>query len=184
MAKNKGKVFEEQFKKSVIKAGFLFERFPDSNKFGQGNNENIRFTLNSPCDCFVFDSSKLFYFELKHTENTGISFNQPPTEKGGTPMIKPHQVKSLLERSQYYNVVCGLILDFADRETKTKTIEGGTYFVEINTFVDWCNAVAKKSINKEDCELIGTKIKRTKKKVNYVYDIEDLLSHINISRGI
>ena len=178
MAQNKGKVFEQQFKKSVDKLGVLFERFPDSNKFGQGNGEGIRFTLNSPCDGFMFDGNKLFYLELKHTENTSISFNQPPTEKGGTPMIKPHQVKSLMERSKYLNVICGLVLDFADRETKTKVIEGGTYFVEINTFVDWCNAVAKKSINQEDCEMIGFKIDRTKKKVNYTYDIEKLIYDI------
>lgn len=177
--RNEGKIFEQQFKKSVNNTGFLFERFPDSNKFGQGGNEKTRFTMNSPCDCFIFDTCKLYYIELKHTKNIGISFNQPPTEKqGNMPMIKPHQVKSLLERSKYHNVVCGLVLDFADRETKKTTIEGGTYFVEINIFVDWCNAVAKKSINQEDCEMIGIKIKRTKKRTNYEYDIEQLLNDI------
>ena len=179
MSKNEGKIFEEQFKKSVNKLGILFERFPDSNKFGQFTNESTRFTLNSPCDCFMFDSKKLFYLELKHTGNPGISFNQPPTEKTKkTVMIKPHQVKSLLERSQYTNVACGLVLDFADRETKTKFIEGGTYFVEINTFVDWCNAVAKKSINLEDCKMIGIKIDRFKKQKYYAYDIEKLINDI------
>ena len=179
MAKNQGKVFEEQFKKSVDKTGILFERFPDSNKFGQGGG-NTRFTLNSPCDCFMFDSYYLYYLELKHTKNTSISFNQPPYEKvkNKTLMIKPHQVKSLMERSKYPNVICGLILDFEDRETKSKTIEGGTYFIEINTFVGWCASVDKKSINQEDCELIGIKVDRTKKKVNYTYDIEKLIKDI------
>ena len=179
MAKNQGKVFEEQFKKSVDKTGILFERFPDSNKFGQGGG-NTRFTLNSPCDCFMFDSYYLYYLELKHTKNTSISFNQPPYEKvkNKTLMVKPHQVKSLMERSKYPNVICGLVLDFEDRETKSKVIEGGTYFIEINTFVGWCASVDKKSINQEDCELIGIKVDRTKKKVNYTYDIDKLIKDI------
>ena len=176
MAQNQGKVFEQQFKKSVDKTGILFERFPDSNKFGQSGGNGIRFTLNSPCDCLVFDGYKLSYLELKHTENTSISFNQPPYEKTKqTVMIKPHQVKSLMERSKYHNVVCGLVLDFADRQTKTSIIEGGTYFIEINKFVEWCNTVDKKSINQDDCKMIGTKINRIKKKVNYIYDIKGLI---------
>ena len=178
MASNNGKKFEQQFKKSVDKVGLLFERFPDSNKFGQGDGKGIRFTMNNPCDCFVFDGSYLYYLELKSTINTSVSFNQPPTEKGGTPMIKAHQVKSLLERSRHQNVICGLLLDFADRQTKTKLIEGGTYFIEINKFVEWCATIDKKSINQDDCERIGTKVNRIKKKVNYEYDIKQLLNNI------
>lgn len=179
MASNRGKLFEQQFKKSVDKTGIMFERFPDSNKFGQGGNDSIRFTLNSPCDCFMFNPPNLYYLELKSTINTSISFNQPPYEKTKqTIMVKPHQVKSLLERSKYPNVMCGLMLNFEDRQTKTKFIEGGTYFVEINQFVEWCSNVDKKSINQIDCEQIGIKVNRIKKKVNYEYDIKGLIQAI------
>lgn len=179
MAQNRGKLFEQQVKKSVDKTGILFERFPDSNKFGQGEGQATRFTLNSPCDCFMFDGGQLFYLELKSTVGTSISFNQPPTEKTKkTIMIKPHQVKSLIERSVFPNVICGLLLNFEDRQTKTKFIEGGTYFIEINDFVYWCSKVDKKSINQEDCEQIGTKVNRIKKKVNYEYDIKQLINDL------
>lgn len=176
---NKGKLFEQQFKKSVDKTGYLFERFPDSNKFGQGGSSQIRFTLNSPCDCFIFDGDYLYYVELKHTDNTGISFNQPPYEKTKqTVMIKPHQVQSLMDRSKYSNVICGLVLDFADRETKTQHIEGGTYFIDIETFVGWATTIGKKSINQEDATMIGIKVDRKLKKVNYEYDIKKMLGDI------
>ena len=182
MAKNKGKVFEEQFKKSVNKLeGVLFERFPDSNKFGQGGNSQTRFTLQSPCDCFIFDGCRLYYMELKHTDNTSISFNQPPYEKikNKTLMIKPHQVKSLMERSEYDKVNCGLVLDFADRQnSKGDIIQGGTYYIDINTFVGWASAVPKKSINQQDAEMIGIKINRELLVKNYTYDIERLLNSI------
>lgn len=177
MNKNGGKIFEQQFQKSCAKQKICCIRLVDSNKFGE--HAQSRFTPDNICDFICFNGDILLLAELKHTKGTSISFNQPVTEKGdGTYMIKPKQVKSLLKYIDFKNVICGLILDFADRETKTKTIEGGTYFIEINTFVDWCNAVAKKSINQEDCEMIGTKIKRTKKKVNYEYDIEQLLNDI------
>lgn len=174
---NNGKRFETNFGKSAVDQGLLYERFKDSNKFGFG--QQTRFTSQNPCDSFIHDGSTLYYIELKSTIGTSISFNQPPTEKGGTPMIKPHQILSLLERSKYPNVYCGLILDYADRVNKKgEVIEGGTYWIEINTFVGWCNSMTKKSINKDDAEIIGIKVSRTKKKVNYSYDILKLLSDI------
>ena len=174
---NNGKRFEGNVQKSSIKQGLLYERFKDNNKFGQ-HSSDIRFTQQNPCDCFIFDGDTLFYIELKSTIGSSISFNQPPTEKGGTPMIKAHQVKSLLERSKHKGVYCGLLLDFADRETKKGTIEGGTYFIGINTFVGWCATVSKKSINQEDANMIGFKVPRERKKVNYTYDIKSVLDRV------
>lgn len=174
---NNGKRFEANVEKSAKKQGILHERFKDNGKFSFG--EKTRFSSENPCDAFLHDGSTLYYIELKSTIGTSISFNQPPTEKGGTPMIKAHQVNALLERSKYPNVYCGLLLDYADRvNAKGDVIEGGTYFVEINTFVGWCSTMTKKSINKNDAEVVGIKVGRTKKKVNYEYDIKQLLNDI------
>lgn len=174
---NKGKIFEQQFQKSCGKQDICCIRLVDSNKFG--DHSQSRFTPDNICDFICFNGKKMLLAELKHTDNTGISFNQPPTENdSGTYMIKPKQVRSLLKHVGFENVYCGLILDFGDRQTKTKTIEGGTYFIEINNFVDWCKTVDKKSINKDDCEQIGIKIERTKKIVNYEYNIEQLFNDI------
>ena len=94
-------------------------------------------------------------------------------------MIKPHQVKSLIERSKYKDVYCGLLLDFADRENaKEEVIEGGTYYIDINTFAGWTKVINKKSINKKDAEVIGIKVNRKLKKVNYEYDIKTMLNNI------
>ena len=175
---NNGKKFENAIGKSAVKQGILYERFKDNGKFGF--SQETRFSSQNPCDCFMFDNGKLFYIELKSTIGTSISFNQPCDKKGnGTYMIKPHQVKSLIERSKYKDVYCGLLLDFADRENaKEEVIEGGTYYIDINTFVGWTKVVNKKSINKKDAEVIGTKVNRKLKKVNYEYDIKTMLNNI------
>lgn len=177
---NNGKKFETNFKLSVIEQGLFFERFQDSNKFGFG--DKTRFTLNSPCDCFVYDTQYLYYIELKTTIGTSISFNQPCTEKGnGTYMIKPKQVTSLLERDKYKNVYGLLVLDYADRVNKKgEIIEGGTYAIRIEDFYNWAESVDKKSINKDDAEKIGIKIDRKRKKVNYRYDVKSMLEKIRV----
>lgn len=173
-----GKRFEASFRKSCERAGFLIERFQDSNKFGMSNS--TRFTMNSPCDFLLFGESSLFYFELKSTETGSVSFNQPPYEKTTkTVSIKPHQINSLLARSAYFDVYAGLIIDFADRQKKNgDVIEGGTYYISVDKFVTWAKTCGKCSINKRDAESIGIEISRQKKKVNYTYDIERMLKKI------
>lgn len=175
---NKGKVFEQCFQESCQKQEICCIRLVDSNKFG--DHTESRFTPNNICDFICYDGNNLFLLELKHTENTSISFNQPCDEKGsGTYMIKPHQVKSLKKYTNYSNVHPGLILDFADRQTKTKFIEGGTYYIDINVFKGWADSVDKKSISLEDAKLIGIPVDRTLKKVNYTYDIKQMCCDIS-----
>lgn len=182
MASNNGKKFEGNVSKSAKCQDLLFERFQDSNKFNQGGTQGIRFTLESPCDCFVHDGCCLYYMELKTTIGTSMSFNQPieVQPKGKPkPSIKSHQIKSLLERSQYPNVYCGLLLDFDDRvNSKGETLEGGTYYIDIHTFVGWTRSVTKKSINQTDAQIIGIQVDRKKLKTNYKYDIRKLLEDI------
>lgn len=143
-----------------------------------------RFSSENPCDGHIFDGSTLYYVELKSTTGSSMSFNQPPDvqEKDKTkPMIKTHQVKALLERSAYENVVCGLIVDYADRQTKKEYIPGGTYFIGINTWFEWAKECGKKSMNLQDVQRIGVKIDREKLKTNYRYDIKKLL--VEIEKG-
>lgn len=135
MSNNKGKLFEGQIKKSCEKDGLIYINLPDSNKFGFGGE--TRFTPDNPFDCIVYDGDRLWLLELKTTQGSSMSFNQPPYQKGdgAKPMIKPHQVASLMKYSRYYNTVCGLLLDFQDRQTKKGAIEGGCIFVPIDKFV-------------------------------------------------
>ena len=135
--------------------------------------------MTSPCDFLMFDGYYLFYLELKSSLTGSISFNNPPdakTEK--TVSIKPHQIKALTERNKYGNVVCGLVLDFADRKLKHGIVEGGCYFIDIGTFYDWAVLCEKNSINKEDAERIGIEVPREKKRTNYSYDIDTMVDKI------
>ena len=179
MPQNNGKRFENNFQKSCERQGLLIERYKDSNKFGY--SDQTRFAPENPCDFHIFDGNTLYYVELKSTTSSSMSFNQPPDvqEKGRTkPMIKAHQIKALLERSAYDNVVCGLIVDYADRQTKTEFIPGGTYFIEINTWYEWAKSCENKSMNLQDTQRIGVNIEREKLKTNYRYNIKKLLEEI------
>lgn len=177
MPKNNGKKFEKNFQESCKKSNVLFERFIDSNKFG--NNNASRFTPQNPCDGFMF-SGNLIYVELKSTTTGSLSYNVPPNlkVKGKQFAIKPHQVQALMERSEYDGVYCGLIIDFSDRQTKTKFIQGGTYYIDINDFFIYALESGKGSINLEDAKKIGIEIPRKKKVTNYTYDIQSLIKRI------
>lgn len=180
MVSNNGKKFENNVGVSTKNQGLLFERFKDNGKFGF--SQQTRFSSENPCDCFIHDGCYLYYIELKSTIGSSMSFNQPveiqPKGKA-KPSIKSHQINSLLERSQYHNVYCGLLLDFDDRtNSKGEVLEGGTYYIDIHTFVGWTRSIKKKSINQVDAQLIGIQVDRKKLKTNYRYDIKKLLEDI------
>ena len=140
-----------------------------------------RFSSENPCDGHIFRKGNLIYVELKTAKTGSISFNQPPLiqDKGKPkPSIKSHQVKSLQERSEFDGVYGGLLIDFSDRQTKTKLIKGGTYFIEINKWLDWASGSDKKSMNLDDAKSIGIPVKSEKLKTNYRYDMIDLLERI------
>lgn len=178
MAKNGGKTFEQQFQKSCEKQGICCIRLVDSNKFNFG--EGTRFTPDNICDFICFDGNTLLLAELKHTQGTSISFNQPCDEKAqGTFMIKPKQIQSLMKYVGYENVKPMLILDYQDRiNSKGEVTKGGTYAIDIDTFVGWTRVVPKKSINMTDACAIGIEIDRQKRLVNYNYDVMSLFDSL------
>lgn len=181
MAQNNGKRFEKNIKDSCERQNILFERFVDSNKFN-GDSGITRFTPESPCDGLLFDKGHLIYLELKTAQTGSISFNQPPDiqPKGKPkPSIKAHQVKNLLARAKYPGVRAGLLVEFADRQTKTKLIEGGCFFIDIETFVTWTDYCGKKSMNVDDARYFGTEVAVEKLKVNSRYDIQGMLERIS-----
>lgn len=181
MVKNKGKRFEKNIKDSCEKQGILWERFIDGNKYGGGNAEIVRFTPESPCDGLLFDKGNLIYVELKTAQTGSISFNQPPDiqPKGKPkPSIKAHQVKNLMARAEYPGVKAGLLVEFSDRETKTQTIPGGTFYIEIDDFYSWAEKCGKKSMNVADARKIGIEVDSRVLKVNKRYDIRGMLGRI------
>lgn len=179
---NEGKAFEKNFHDSCKKQNVCCIRLVDSNKFG--DHSSARFTPTNPCDFICHDGKNLFLLELKHTKNTSISFNQPCDKKGnGTYMIKPSQVRSLMSYVTFPNVYAGLLVDFADRETKTKVIEGGTYYINIDVFKGWADSVNKKSLNIDDARMLGIPVVRNIKKVNYTYNVKQMCKDMSTWGG-
>lgn len=175
MSGGEGKRFEQNIKDSCMKQDILWERYPDSNKFG--DHSQARFTMKSPCDGHIFKDGNLYYIELKSSKTGSVSFELEKTA-GSSKSIKAHQIKSLLERSKYDGVTAGFIIWFLPKKTKTLDIEGGAYFINIKRFIAWAAECGKKSINKRDAEDIGIPIKYKMLKVNNQYDIIGLLDDV------
>lgn len=166
MAKSVGKVFEENFKKSIPENVFCY-RPPDA---AQSFNmqSNLRFSSKSPCDYFIFNGATLFCFELKTVSGKSISFERTKEEKG---VIHYYQIESLNKMSKYSSIVCGFVFDFR--------VTDNTYFIEINKFNELINSVNKKSIDEKDLLLYHpVLIDKKKLKVNYKYNVEKLLFDI------
>ncbi|RXZ77927.1 hypothetical protein EBB07_28105 [Paenibacillaceae bacterium] len=173
--KNEGKIFEDNWKASYKKLPFYFLRLADAAKWGRGSDS--RFMTTNPFDLLHFKPPYLWLLELKSTSDNRISFYPEtpwikPENVKSQPMIKHSQVKSLMESTQKDNTIPGFIINFREKEKKTKTFEHETYFVHINDFVQFAIESKKSSINREECKKIGVSIDSKKKKVNYTYDIE------------
>lgn len=161
IAKNIGKVFEENFKKSVPKNVWYY-RPPDSAQ-SFGSNSNLRFSAKSPCDCFLFDGEKFYTLELKSVGTSSVSFER---NKGDNGVIHKHQIDKLLEFSKYKNIISGFLLDFR--------LSDRTYFCNIEEFIKMIEHLDKKSFNEKDlfkwCKPI--EIEKKKMKVNYKYNVK------------
>lgn len=170
-----GKTFEENWKDSYSKLPIFYLRLKDAAKWNRG--EQSSFTPENPFDSFQFQMPFIWLFELKSTSGSSISFypNTPDEKPEGTNsqvMIKPNQVKSLLESSEVDGVIAGFVMNFRSRETKTLKFDNETYFIHINDFMKFAKVSGKSGMNREDCSIMGLRIDSSIKKVNYKYDIE------------
>lgn len=170
--KNSGKIFEQQFRKSVPDYCLLI-RLPDPpQSFTQ--RSDTKFSIKNPCDFIMFNtkSKTLFAIELKTTKYKSMSFDKLDDTSSGSKMIHKHQIEGLLKFSKYENVVAGFIFNFRDEKNNMER----TYFQNINMFMKMYNEIDKSSFNEMDLILYGAlKIDGTKKRVNYLWNIENLL---------
>lgn len=169
IAKNVGKIFEENWKKSIPKDVWYY-RPPDSAQ-SFGTNSNLRFSAKSPCDCFMYNGEVFYTLELKSVGTTSISFEKTKDDKG---VVHKHQIDKLMEFSKYKNIVSGLLFDFR--------LSDKTYFCMIEEFVNMINQLDKKSFNENDllkwCNPI--EIEKKKMKVNYKYSVEKFLQDTHL----
>ena len=87
--KGVGKVFENNFKKSMPDYALLY-RLPDAAQ-SFGKSSNLRFSNKNPFDFILFDSKwKILYaLELKSVKGKSISFERTKEDKGD---IHYHQI--------------------------------------------------------------------------------------------
>lgn len=168
--KGVGKVFEDNFKKSMPDYALLY-RLPDAaQSFGKSNN--LRFSRKNPFDFLLWDSKlKILYaLELKSVKGKTISFERIKEDRGE---IHFHQIEGLNEWDKYDGTICGVIIEFRELET--------TIFINIQELNELIKAIPKKSFNFADLDNYNIKyfiIPQKKLKTNYRYDIHHMLVNI------
>lgn len=167
---NIGKVFEEQWKKSIPEYALLY-RLPDAAQSFGGSNK-LRFSSKNPFDFILWDSKRkrLFALEMKTVAGKSISFERTNDDEAE---IHYHQIEGLNKWNKYDGIVCGFIIEFRKIEK--------TVFIDIEAFNEILNKIPKKSFNYND--LTEYKIKHTiisqkKARTRYTYEVAGFLETI------
>ncbi|PLR99479.1 hypothetical protein [Bacillus sp. T33-2] len=173
MAKNPGKEFEEDLKKSAKDQNIFFYRIKDVSPMMLKPDARVS---KNDFDSFIYRKPNLFPVELKSTAQKSFSFSEK--------IIKKHQIQALKEAVEYDGLIAGFIFNF-------RNYENFTVFVHINDFLDYkyvaqnkitrhnyISKVNKSSISLDICKEIGIEIKNFKKKVRYTYYINQLLDEL------
>ena len=175
--KNKGKVFEDDWKSSVPEY-CLNIRLPDPpQSFTQ--RSDTRFSHKNPCDFVMFSSKHRLFLptELKSTKHKSISV-QLTKEDNPNSMIKYHQIKALTDMSKYDYVESGFVLNFRNEEENSQI----TYWQSIGNFNKMMKEVNKKSFNEIDLLVYGAiNVTGQKKITHYTWNVNELLDEINKS---
>lgn len=164
MSKNLGKIFEQNFRKSISNDYFYY-RLKDSSS-SWGGNSQIRFTSSNIADGILFDGKQLYLIELKNHKGSSIPLNAIVGNK-----TKIKQIEDLYNTyHKNLNIWCGFIVFFCDKEK--------CYSLNIDKFNYFIKHEKRKSIPLEFFEENGVEINITKLKVNYKYDIENWLNNL------
>ena len=153
MASNSGKVFENEFQKSLSNKLWCY-RFRDGTSSWSGGT-NTRFQSTNICDFEVYNpyTRQLFYLELKTVKGVSIPFNN----------IKDNQIEGLLD-SRKYGIISGLLINMNSR----------VYWLDIIDFVTFKNTTERKSLPLEYLKEKGLFIPSHKLQKYYRYDLDKL----------
>lgn len=162
--KNRGKIFEENFKRSVPE-GILYERFNDTGYIYGVNRDsyqhtNATFTVKNVCDCFIYDGNILLYLELKSHKGKSLPLN----------CIRENQVKEMLKRQSYKNTIAGLLIEYSDLER--------VFYINIVDYYNFIDKNERKSIPFEWCRNVGIELEIHKLRTNYRYNVSKLYEDI------
>lgn len=153
---NKGKIFEQQFKKSVSKIPDIwFNRLNDGTSSWSRGSET-RFQAPNDCDFEVFFGRVLFLLELKNHKGSSLPYSA----------IRQNQIEKLNMKSKTPWVIPGFLVFFEDH--------GRCFFLNAETVYFHKIHGERKSIPISFFEKYGIEISCKKLKVNYNYDIKPL----------
>lgn len=157
--KNKGKIFEQNFKKSIPKE-ILYERFKDGTSNWSRSDDKVRFQAKNVSDCFLFDGHVLLYLELKSHHGKSLPLS----------CIRSNQVKELIERQSYKNTLSGFLIEFSDLNR--------VFYINISDFMHFTENEARKSIPLSFCLDYGIELEVQKLKVNCRYNVQKMYDDI------
>lgn len=171
---NVGKVFENDFKKSVNSHHLLIRLNDPPQSFGGGT---ARFSIKNPCDYLLMDTKHrtLVCLELKTTKFKSISYEDVDGDDNTSRMIHKHQIFGLTKFSEYGSVEAGFLFNFRDDKSACERC----YFMRIEDFNNMIKDSNKHSCNEIDILTNGAiKVHGKKKRTRYTWDIDSLLDTI------
>lgn len=142
--KNEGKLFEADFKQSLLKIGWVAIRLKDDAKNFYGRNRNI-------CDFISYSYPHLYLLELKSYNTNAI------------PLEKITQKDDLMKYIDVQGVRAGVVLNFR-KFTRTFYLP----VEKLDLIID------RKSITVAFCEEHGVEIPMTLKRTRYHYHFDIL----------
>ncbi|KEI10539.1 hypothetical protein Z957_02055 [Clostridium sp. K25] len=158
LAKNEGKKFEEDFKRSVPEWCWC-NRYKDGTANFKGDkNENVRFQAHNICDFEVFAKDKLFLLELKSYQGASIPLSG----------IRKNQLEGMIKASRYKNVIPYFLLNFRGVQR--------VYAIKVQTLHEFIKTTTRKSIPIKFCVENGIEIASEQKRTRFRYNLEILFS--------
>ena len=142
----------------------------NDNAASWGQGTQTRFTSTKECDFILFNDNTLTFYglELKSTKTSSLTFWRQDFEdksKHQSFNIKKNQICGLANLSKHMGVF-GFVFNFRHHNNNT-------YFVIIEEFLKYTNALNKKSISENDVIMMNpTKIENKLLRTNYRYDME------------
>ena len=129
MAKNPGKIFEDDIKKSCQRDGIFVDRVRDNatSYFDVDQIESL-YSKENPYDFHIYKYPYLMCAECKHTKHVSISIQQDEEDKNK--MIRLHQIEALTKASQFEGVKAGFLFGFYNENTNQES----TYYMPIQNF--------------------------------------------------
>lgn len=159
--RNLGKIFEDNFRKSVPEDVFFY-RFRDSGSSFYGGNNGLRFTPSNIADNMLFFDGCLLLNELKSHKGKSIPISCIDGNK-----TKHRQIIDMLEANRHHNVFSNLIVFFSDVER--------CFVINIEEFDNFVRCDQRKSIPLSFFEENGIEIEVTKKRTNYTFNLNKWL---------